>query len=155
MEAGGKVMSLHVKEHWGIFGNNQNLGERLEQPLYQRLEKEPTLLTPDFRLLSSSTVTEYISVVVSYQSDFPGSTVVKSSPSIERDARNTGLIPGSERSPAVGNGNPLQYSCQENSMDRRPWQAIVHGVAELDTISWLNNNKGCSSQYFVKSALGN
>ena len=42
-----------------------------------------------------------------------------------------GSIPGSgwEDSPGEGNGNPLQYSCLENSMDRRAWQATVHGVA--------------------------
>ena len=39
-----------------------------------------------------------------------------------------GLIPGSGRSPGEGNGNPLQYSCLENSMDRGAWQATVHGV---------------------------
>ena len=47
-----------------------------------------------------------------------------------------GSIPGSGRSPGNGNGNPLQYSCPENSMDRGAWQApvhTVHGVAELDT----------------------
>ena len=37
------------------------------------------------------------------------------------------------RSPGEVNGNPLQYSCLENPMDRGTWQAIVHGVAELDT----------------------
>ena len=44
-----------------------------------------------------------------------------------------GLIPGSGRSPGVGNGNPLQCSCLENPVDRRAWQAIVHGVTDLDT----------------------
>ena len=45
-----------------------------------------------------------------------------------------GLIPGSGRSPAVGNGNPLQYSCLENSMDREAWPATVQGSRkELDT----------------------
>ena len=39
-----------------------------------------------------------------------------------------GSIPGSGRSPREGNGNPLQYSCLENPMDRGAWQAIVHGV---------------------------
>ena len=42
------------------------------------------------------------------------------------------LIPRLQRSPEEGNGNLLQYSCLENSMDREDWQAIVHGVAELD-----------------------
>ena len=44
-----------------------------------------------------------------------------------------GLIPGSGRSPREGNGNPLQYSCLKNSMDRGAWQATVHGVTETDT----------------------
>ena len=43
-------------------------------------------------------------------------------------------IPGWGRSPGEGNGNPLQYSCLENSMDRGAWQATVHGVTELDTM---------------------
>ena len=45
-------------------------------------------------------------------------------------AGDSGLIPGSGRSPGEGNGNPLQYSCLENSMDRGAWQTAVHGVAE-------------------------
>ena len=50
-----------------------------------------------------------------------------------RDARDTSLIPGLGRSPGVGNGNPLQYSCLENSMDRRAWRATVHGVTKSRT----------------------
>ena len=42
----------------------------------------------------------------------------------------TVLIPGSERSPGVGNGNSLQYSCLKNSIDRGTWQARVHGVTK-------------------------
>ena len=64
---------------------------------------------------------------------FPGSTVVKNPPSIAGDARDMGSIPASERSLGVGNGNPLQYSCLENSMDRGAWQATVHGVTESQT----------------------
>ena len=44
------------------------------------------------------------------------------------NAGDLGSIPGSGRSPGEGNGNPLQYSCLENSMDRGAWQATVHGV---------------------------
>ena len=53
--------------------------------------------------------------------------VVKNLPASAGDA---GSIPGSGRSPGGGNGNPLQYSCLENSVDRWDWQASVHGVAK-------------------------
>ena len=49
---------------------------------------------------------------------FPAGKVVKNSPVNAGDARHTGSIPGSGRSPGGGNGNPLQYSCLENFMDR-------------------------------------
>ena len=48
------------------------------------------------------------------------------------DAGNSGWIPGWGRSPGEGNGNPLQYSCLKNPMDRRAWQATVYRV----TKSW-------------------
>ena len=47
------------------------------------------------------------------------------------NAGDPGLIPGSGRSSGEGNGNPLQYSCLENPMDRGAWQATVHGVARV------------------------
>ena len=50
------------------------------------------------------------------------------------NAGDPGLIPGSGRFPGEGNGNPLQYSCLENPMDRGAWQAIVHGVVRVVTI---------------------
>ena len=49
------------------------------------------------------------------------------------NARNPGLIPGWESSLGGGNGNPLQYSCLENPMDRGAWWAIVHGLAKSQT----------------------
>ena len=49
------------------------------------------------------------------------------------DTEDAGLIPGSGRSPGVGNGNPLQYSCLKNSMDRGAWWATVQGVAKSRT----------------------
>ena len=49
------------------------------------------------------------------------------------NAEDTGLLPESGRSPGGGHGNPLQYSCLENPMDRGAWQAIVHGVAKSPT----------------------
>ena len=59
--------------------------------------------------------------------------VVKKPPANAGDIRDMGLIPGSERSPGEGNGNPLQYSCLENSMDGEAWWATVHGVAKSQT----------------------
>ena len=49
------------------------------------------------------------------------------------DGRDTSLIPGSGQSPGRGNGNPLQYSCLDNSMDRGARRAIVYGIAQSDT----------------------
>jgi len=49
------------------------------------------------------------------------------------NARNPSLIPGSGRFPGEGNGNPLQYSCLENSIEREAWWAIVYGVAKIQT----------------------
>ena len=49
------------------------------------------------------------------------------------DAKGAGLIPGLGRSPGEGNGNPLQYSCLENSMDRGAWRAIIHGAVTEHT----------------------
>ena len=48
------------------------------------------------------------------------------------NAGDPSLIPGSGRSPGEGNGNPLQYSCLENPMDKGAWQATVHGSQEVD-----------------------
>ena len=58
---------------------------------------------------------------------FPGSSDGKAS---AYNARDPGSIPGSGRSPGEGNGNPLQYSCLENPMDRGAWWATIHGVSK-------------------------
>ena len=62
--------------------------------------------------------------------DFPGGSEVKASAS---SVGNPGSIPGLGRSPGEGNGNPLQYSCLENPMDREAWWATVHGVPKSRT----------------------
>ena len=56
--------------------------------------------------------------------------MVKNLPANAGDVRDLGSIPQSGRSPGEGNGNPLQYSCLGNPMDRGAWQATVHGVAK-------------------------
>ena len=61
---------------------------------------------------------------------FPDGLLVKNRPA---NVGYAGSIPGLERSPGGGNGNLLQYSCLENSMDRGAWQATVHEVAESRT----------------------
>ena len=61
---------------------------------------------------------------------FPGRSVVKN---LSANAGDIGLIPGLGRSPGEGNGNLLQYSCLNNSMDSEAWQATVYGVAKSQT----------------------
>ena len=69
---------------------------------------------------------------------FPGGSVVKNLPS---NAGDVGLILGAGRSPGEGNGNPLQYSCQGNAMDREAWWASDNGVTkESDMTQQLSND---------------
>ena len=64
---------------------------------------------------------------------FPGSVMVKNPPANAGDPRDVGSIPGSGRFAGGRNGNPLQYSCLEYSMDRGAWQATVLGVTKSQT----------------------
>ena len=64
---------------------------------------------------------------------FPGGSMVEKPPANAGDAGEVSLIPGSGRSPGGGNGNPLQYSCLGNPMDRGAWWATVHGVTKSQT----------------------
>ena len=63
---------------------------------------------------------------------FPDGSAGKESVFNTGDTGHTGLIPGLRRSPGVGNGSPLQYSCLENPMDKGAWWAKVQSVAESD-----------------------
>ena len=62
--------------------------------------------------------------------DHRAATVIKNLPVNAGDTRDSGSAPESGRSSGAGNGNPLQYLCLENSMDRGAWQGAVHGVAK-------------------------
>ena len=64
---------------------------------------------------------------------FPGAAVIKNPPANAGDARDSSSISGSRISPGVGNGNPLLYSCLENSVDRGVWWDTVHGTAKSRT----------------------
>ena len=68
---------------------------------------------------------------------FCSGSVVKNPPANAGDTEDAGSIPGSGRSPGGGNGNPLQYSCMKNPMDRRAWWSTVYGMAKSQT--WLSN----------------
>ena len=65
-----------------------------------------------------------------YIHGFPDGSDGKESP---HNAGDLGSVPGLGRSPGGGHGDPLQYSCLKNSMDRAAWQATVHGVAKSQT----------------------
>ena len=70
--------------------------------------------------------------------------MVKNPPANAGDIRDLGSIIGSGRSPGGGRGNPLQYSCLENPMDREAWQATIHRIAQswtqLKRLSTNNTN---------------
>ena len=84
--------------------------------------------------MKSSTIIIHNHLLVILTISFPGGSVVKNP---HASAGDLGLIFGSGRFPGEGNGNPLQYSCLKNSMDRGAWQATVMGSQK----SWtqLNN----------------
>ena len=70
--------------------------------------------------------------------------VVKNPPTNAGDVRDSGSIPGWGRSPGGGHGNPLQYSCLENPMDRGAWRATVPGITKSRTgLKWLSTNLQC------------
>ena len=59
--------------------------------------------------------------------------MVKNPPASAEDRVDVGSVPGLGRSPEGGNGNPLQYSCLENSIDRGAWRAAIHGATKSQT----------------------
>ena len=87
------------------------------------------IYTPHIFFIHSS-VNGHLGCIHVYIVGFPGGSDGKAFTHNEGDP---GLIPVSGRSPGEGNGNPLQYSCLENSMDRGAWWATVHGVTKSQT----------------------
>ena len=68
-------------------------------------------------------------------------------------AGDMGSIPGSARSPGVGNGNPLQYSCLENPMNRGAWQATVHGLQRVRH-DWMTEHPHTHTHCILAIMLG-
>ena len=85
---------------------------------------------------------------------FHGDSVVKNLPGNAGDARDSCLITGLGRSPGVGNGYPLQYSCLENSIDRGAWRALVHGVTKSDMIEQARAHTHiCTTSYIIQFCI--
>ena len=80
---------------------------------------------------------------------FPDGSAGEESACNAGDTEDAGLIPGLGRSPGGGNGNPLWYSCLENSMDRGAWQVTVHGVAK----SWTTTERLRTINYMKEKAI--
>ena len=81
----------------------------------------------------------------------PCGAVVKNPLADAEDVRDVGSVPGLGRSPGVGNGKPLQYSCLDNFVDRDAWQATVHGVTKNWTqlSDWALTRAWVSSKWHV------
>ena len=117
-------------------GECQNVGSR-EPYTVKRVKKIQEVEDQDtVTLIISNSLMTFEGTVSSGLWEWRASQValvVKNLPANAGDTcnvRDTGLIPGSGRSPGGGHGNPLQYSCLENPMDRGAWRATVHGVAK-------------------------
>ena len=80
---------------------------------------------------------------------FSGDTMIKNLPASAGDVRDMGSIPGLGRFPGGGHGNPLQYSCLENPMDRGAWWATVHRI----TKSWTQLNMHIQSYHYVTRCI--
>ena len=83
-------------------------------------------------LIQQSKETEIKAIIIISQG-FPGGSVVKNLPANAGGTGDAGSIPRSGRSLRGGNGNPLQYSCLENPINRGAWHATVHGVTKSHT----------------------
>ena len=126
--------SLGITDTWalGLWDTFSNLGFRLEDWFWQVGTEQPD--QGALKCLRGGNVGSSFYVCVWFFQQmcllnaccFPGGSDSEESAC---NVGDLGSIPGSGRSPGEGNGNPLQYSCLENSMDRGAWRATLHGVA--------------------------
>ena len=120
----GKASTCNVGDLGSISGLERSPGEGKGHTLqYSGLENPVACIVCG---VAESDTTELLSLSRS----FFGGSVVKNPPASAGAAGDTGFISGSGRSPGGGHGNPLQYSCLENPMDRGAWWATVHGVEQ-------------------------
>ena len=80
--------------------------------------------------------------------------LVKNPPTSAGNLRDTGSVSGSGRCPGGGHGDPLQYSCLENPMDRGVWQVMVHGVMESDTTEYAHTCVYAFNQFDLLHQFG-
>ena len=125
-------MHSHTYKHWDRSINP------CTHPKYTNYLQIPTIVQTHKHYHLNTYQNSYSTIYTNTQiyKHTPQVPVVKNLPANAGDIRDTGLIPGSERSPGGGHGNPLQYSFLENPIDRGSWQATVHRVAQSRT--WLN-----------------
>ena len=99
--------------------------------ILSNLGQKPSFITDAMQTFCLFYITNMATRTLSLS--LPDGSVVKNLLANAGDAGGTGLIPGQGRSPGIGNGNPLQYSCLENFMDRRAQRATTHEVAKSQT----------------------
>ena len=116
----------------------------LEMRLFVNRGSTP-LFSPLSKVMFGTLFWSLMNINLIKKKDFPGVAVAKNSPANPRDTGDICSIPGLERTLGEGNGNPLEYSCLENSMDRGAWQATVHGLTRcqtgLNTHTYKEKNK--------------
>ena len=117
-----------MKQAWGedpVF----RLDLKLDMPSRLPGEDSEQILVHSFPILAVMNYHKF-SRLKQHMCGFPDGSVGKESACSAGDTGDVGSIPGSGRSPGRGHGNPLHYSCLENSMDRGAWWATVLGVAK-------------------------
>ena len=137
-----------LRKHWGRRKSQLIVPACLWKPKPRRLQevqRAPDLLfdsprpVPKGFHLSTTLQSGEISEVSSVKGGFPSDVSGKEPICQFRRLSNRGLIPRLGRSPGGGHRNPLQYSCLENPMDRKTWQATVHRVTQSTTwLKWLS-----------------